>query len=385
MEKIVGVVVEYNPFHNGHKYHLEEARKLGNIVIGIMSGDYVQRGEPAFINKWSRGQVALKEGIDILCELPSYYSTQSAEIFAKSSIGILKNLGVNIIIFGSESSDIKKLNKIIELEKKEYFNSEIKKNLDSGSSYPNAYSLSIKKFLGKEMEISSNDILGIEYLRAIKYYGGKIEVKILKRQAGGYYSQDEENNIMSASGIRKLIFEKKHVENLVTKNSFEILEKERITKISDFYPLVRYAILSKREKLANYQDIENGLENRIYEMALKCENYQEFFDNLITKRYTIGRIQRILMHILLDITKEDTNYLKENIPYIRVLGFSKKGREYLRKIGEKNNVKIITSFKNVQKKLNETEIKFLELNEKASIIYRIINPYKDKKIPLIID
>lgn len=387
MKKAVGIVIEYNPFHNGHKYHLNKAKELGDIVIGVMSGDYVQRGEPAFINKWSRGEIALKEGIDILCELPSYYSTQSAEIFAKSSIGILKNLGVTTIIFGSESSNIEKLKKILELEKNKEFNEEIRRNLDRGISYPNAYSLSIKKFFEEDIEINSNDILGIEYLRAIKYYDEKIEAKTLKRRAGGYYSQKEENNIMSATGIRKLIFENKSIENLVTKNSFEVLEKEKekITKISDFYPLIRYAILSKKEKLADYQDVENGLENRIYEMALKYENHQEFFNNLITKRYTIGRIQRILIHILLDITKADTNYLKENIPYIRILGFSKKGREYLKTIEKNNDVKILTSFKNIKKILNEKEIKFLELNEKASIIYKIINPYEDRKIPIIID
>ncbi|WP_035945502.1 nucleotidyltransferase [Fusobacterium perfoetens] len=387
MKKAVGIVIEYNPFHNGHKYHLDKAKELGDIVIGVMSGDYVQRGEPAFINKWSRGEIALKEGIDILCELPSYYSTQSAEIFAKSSIGILKNLGVTTILFGSESSNIEKLKKILELEKNKEFNEEIRRNLDEGISYPNAYSLSIKKFLEKDIEINSNDILGIEYLRAIKYYDEKIEAQTLKRRAGGYYSQKEENNIMSATGIRKLIFENKSIENLVTKNSFEVLEKEKekITKISDFYPLIRYAILSKKEKLADYQDVENGLENRIYEMALKYENHQEFFNNLITKRYTIGRIQRILIHILLDITKADTNYLKENIPYIRILGFSKKGREYLKTIEKNNDVKILTSFKNIKKILNEKEIKFLELNEKASIIYKIINPYEDRKIPIIID
>lgn len=387
MKKAVGIVIEYNPFHNGHKYHLDKAKELGDIVIGVMSGDYVQRGEPAFINKWSRGEIALKEGIDILCELPSYYSTQSAEIFAKSSIGILKNLGVTTILFGSESSNIEKLKKILELEKNKEFNEEIRRNLDEGISYPNAYSLSIKKFFEEDIEINSNDILGIEYLRAIKYYDEKIEAKTLKRRAGGYYSQKEENNIMSATGIRKLIFENKSIENLVTKNSFEVLEKEKekITKISDFYPLIRYAILSKKEKLADYQDVENGLENRIYEMALKYENHQEFFNNLITKRYTIGRIQRILIHILLDITKADTNYLKENIPYIRILGFSKKGREYLKTIEKNNDVKILTSFKNIKKILNEKEIKFLELNEKASIIYKIINPYEDRKIPIIID
>lgn len=389
MKEAIGIVVEYNPFHNGHKYHLNRAKKLGDVVIAVMSGDYVQRGEPSLINRWERALMALKEGVDIVCELPCFYSSQSAEIFARGSIGILNFMGVDKIIFGSESDKLENLKKIIEISEKKEFQENLKKQLEEGISYPNAYNKILKGFLSEEIELNSNDILGLEYLRAIKYFGNNIEPITLKREGGGYYSEEEKSSILSATGIRKFILEKKDIEKFIPQKSYEILKKEinenKIATLEKFYSLIRYSILEKRDRIFEIQDIEVGFDKRLYEMAIKYENYKEFFENLITKRYTIGRVQRILIHILLGIKKDDTKYLKENIPYIRVMGFSEKGKEYLKdfqKIKE-NDVKIITSFKNIQKKLNSESLKYLELNEKASIIYKMINDYKEIKIPLM--
>ena len=391
MKKAVGIVVEYNPFHNGHKYHLNKAKELGDIVIGVMSGNYVQRGEPSLINRWKRAEIALREGVDIICELPCFYSSQSAEIFARGSIGILNFIGVEKIIFGSESDRLENLRKIIEISEDKNFQENLKKQLEEGISYPNAYNKILKEFLDESIEINSNDILGLEYLRAIKYFGNNIEPVALKREGGGYYSEEEKNRILSATGIRKLILEKKEIEKFVSEKSYEILENEiennKITTLEKFYLLIRYSILEKRDRLFEIQDVEVGFDKRLYEMAIKYDNYKDFFENLITKRYTIGRVQRILIHILLDITKNDTKYLKNNIPYIRVMGFSKKGKEYLKEFQKvkENNIEIITSFKNIQKKLSPESLRFLELNEKASIIYKIINNYEERKIPLMVE
>ena len=213
----------------------------------------------------------------------------------------------------------------------------------------------------------------------------------LKREGGGYYSEEEKNRILSATGIRKLILEKKEIEKFVPEKSYEILENEiennKITTLEKFYSLIRYSILEKRDRLFEIQDVEVGFEKRLYEMAIKYDNYKEFFENLMTKRYTIGRVQRILIHILLNIKKDDTRYLKDNIPYIRVMGFSEKGKEYLKEFQKikENNIEIITSFKNIQKKLSPESLRFLELNEKASIIYKIINNYEERKIPLMVE
>ncbi|MDP0493162.1 MAG: nucleotidyltransferase [Fusobacterium sp. JB021] len=385
----IGIVVEYNPFHNGHKLHLSEAKKHGDVVIGVMSGDFVQRGEPAIINKWERTKMALLEGVDIVVELPVFYSTQSAEIFARGSIKILKELKVEKIIFGSESDNLDKLKEVIKLENNVKFLESLKKNLKSGLSYPTAYNKEIKNFLGKEYEIKSNDILGIEYLRAIKLLKVNIDPKTLKRKGVGYNSLVAKENILSATGIRKLLKNNENVEKFISNKSKEILleneNNKKLADISQYYKLIRYAIISNKETLHEIQDVEIGFENRLYEMALKSENYKIFLENIMTKRYTIGRIQRILIHILLSINKKDSKRLKEKLPYIRILGFSKKGRDYLNIIKKKEikNVNILTSLKNIQKKLSVEELKYLELNEKASLIYRMINKYEDQKIPMM--
>ncbi|WP_300357937.1 nucleotidyltransferase [Fusobacterium sp.] len=386
----VGIIVEYNPFHNGHKYHLEKSKEKGDIVVAVMSGDFVQRGEPAFLNRWERGEIALREGVDILVELPVFYSVQSAEIFARGAVGILNHLGVKKIIFGSESSDIEKLKEIIALEKNEKFIEILQNYLKEGDSYPTAYNRAIEKFVGKELSFKSNDILGIEYLRAIEFWKSEIIPYALKREGVGYYSCDYEKNITSATGIRKM-FEKNEefekIEEFITENSkdivFKAVSEKRVTNISNFYNLIRYAILSQKENLKNIQDIEIGLDNRLYEMALTYENYEEFLNKVITKRFTIGRVQRVLIHILLGITKEITEQAKNKIPYIRVMGFSEKGREYLKKLKDKDDIKVITSLKNIQKILSEEERKFLEINERAGKIYGIVNPYKNRNIPLM--
>lgn len=392
--KSIGIIVEYNPFHNGHKLHLDYARKQGDIVIGVMSGDFVQRGEPALINKWDRAKMALLEGLDIVVELPVFYSTQSAEIFARGSINILKELRSDEIVFGSESDNLDKLQEVIKLESNSNFIGNVKKNLKDGDSYPTAYNKEIKNYLGEEYEIKSNDILGIEYLRTVKTLKLDMKVKTLKREGKGYHSSISTGNILSATGIRKLLKEDKDIENFISKNSKEIILKNKKNKklvdISHFYNLIRYAIISKREVLKDIQDIEVGFENRIYEMALKSSSYEIFMKNLMTKRYTIGRTQRILIHILLSITKEDTIKLKKELPYIRILGFSDKGRTYLNKLKkekkddlENSNIQILTSLKNIKKKLSVEQLRYLELNEESSLIYRMINNYEDRKIPLM--
>lgn len=388
--KSTGIVVEYNPFHNGHKYHLKKAKEQGEVVIAVMSGDFVQRGEPAFLNRWERGETALMEGVDIIAELPIFYSCQSAEIFARGAVGILERLGADKIVFGSESSDIEKLKKIISLEKNEEFLEGLQKNLKNGDSYPTAYNKETIKFLGEEYTVKSNDILGIEYIRALDFWKSTIEPAALKREGAEYHSHKSEGNIASASGIRKM-FENnisfEEIKKFVPEKSGEILfkavEEGRTADISKFYNLIRYAVLAGRETMKDIQDMETGFDNRLYEAALVCENYNDFLNRIITKRFTIGRVQRVLIHVLLGITKEITEDVKKRVPYVRIMGFSQKGREYLKNLEKESDIKIITGFKNIQKILSEKERKLLELNERAGKIYNIINPYKSMNTPMM--
>lgn len=393
--KITGIVVEYNPFHNGHKYHLKNAKEENNVVIAVMSGDFVQRGEPSFINKWDRCRAALAEGADIVAELPVFYSCQSAEIFARGAVGILNILGAEEIVFGSESSDTEKMKKIILLEKSENFSGKLRENLKQGMSYPTAYNREIENFLGKEYIVNSNDILGIEYLRAIDFWKSSIVPKTLKREGAGYHSYETFGDIASASGIRKMFEENKNMEEIqkfIPEKSWKILVKvfkeKRTADISKFYFLIRYAVLSQREAMKDIQDMEEGFHIRLYEAALVCENYKDFLEKIITKRFTIGRVQRILIHVLLGITKEITENTKQKIPYVRIMGFSQKGREYLKNLTKQNKetkieTKIITGLKNIQKILSEEERFYLELNERSGRIYNIVNRYEARNIPVI--
>ncbi|WP_297596968.1 nucleotidyltransferase [uncultured Cetobacterium sp.] len=384
--KGVGVVVEYNPFHNGHKYHYEKAKAEGDVVIAIMSGDFVQRGEPAVVNRWERAEMALRNGVDIVVELPIFYSTQSAEIFSRGAVGILDKLKVKKIVFGSETGDIEKLLERGKLEEKEEFQENLRKELKKGQSYPTAYSKTLE-ILGINNTLNSNDILGVEYIKAIEFWKSSIVPVAIKREKAGYYSEDSVEGISSATGIRKRLEKNEDYKDVVPEATYNLLknayENGSIAKLEDFYPLIRHKILLDREKIFEIQDIEIGYSNKLFEVALKNRYYKEFFQELITKRFTIGRTQRMLIHILLGITKKDTEVVKNRVPYIRVLGFNKNGQEYLKQIKKDEDLIVLTSLKNIKKMMGDEDLKLLELNEVASKIYSMINNYEDKKIPLI--
>lgn len=383
--KATGIIVEYNPFHNGHKYHLEKAKEQGNVVIAVMSGDYVQRGEPAIINRWSRAEMALKNGVDIVIELPVFYSCQSAEIFARGAIGILEILKVESIVFGSEEGNIEKLESILSLEETKEFKEKLLDNLKKGNSYPTSYGKALECLQG-DLKLLSNDILALEYMRAIKRNKSFIKGIPLKREKVGYHEKKSCDNIMSATGIREKITKKEDYKDYIPEASNIILEKEifegNISFLEKYYDLIRYEILNNRDSLNEIQDIEIGYENKLYESAMKYNKFEDFYNSIISKRMTIGRVQRILIHILINLTKQITVDVKNKVPYVRVMGFNKKGQEYLRKF--KEDRRIIIGLKNIQKKLSDDERILLEFNEKASIIYKMKNFYEDKKIPIII-
>ena len=390
-KNVVGLVVEYNPFHNGHLYHIQEIDKLfeDNIKIAVMSGDFVQRGEPSLLNKFEKTKVALSHGIDIVIELPAFYSCQSAEIFARGSVNILDKLSCSHIVFGSESNDLDKLKRIATISLTKEFELSLKGFLAEGFSYPTAFS----KALFDE-KLGSNDILALEYLKAIKVLNSKIIPHSIKREKVGYFG-DEKENFASASYIRKKILslDKDKInlsfaKDLVPKFSFDTLEKNFFYLISleNFYDLIRYEILKNKENLKNIQDMEVGLENRLYESALKNLDFNCFFNEILSKRLTISRLQRILLHILLGLTKDVTNNTKFSIPFVKILGFSKKGQEYLnflKKTDSYKENKILTSNRNLKEFLNEEEKFLFEFNERCSQIYRIKSNYDNLNYPII--
>lgn len=389
--KATGVVVEYNPFHNGHKYHLEMARKHGegDIVIAVMSGDFLQRGEPAIINKWKRTEMVLANGVDIVVELPSYYSAQSAEIFAKGSVEILGALGVTDIVFGSESGDVEKLEEIAKLEEDEIFQEQLKEELTKGSSYPTAFSKALEKVLGKKGYFTPNDILGTEYVRAIKKKNLGVKPIAIKREGTGYHSHDIAGKIASATAIRKMLREgDKDIADVLPGISLDILmeehRKENTAFLREYYPLIRHEIILHRDMLADIQDVEIGFENKLYSAAVKYPVYEDFYEEIMSKRYTNARVQRILIHILIGLTVDITKKAKEKVPYIRILGFNEKGNSYLKKIKKTQEIETFTTLKNVSKKLDKDAKMLLDFNERASKIYGIIKEYEGKTIPIML-
>lgn len=378
-----GIVIEYNPFHNGHKYHLQKSSESNTVIIGVMSGDFVQRGEPSIVDRWTKTQMALENGIDIVVELPSFYSAQSAEIFAKGAIGILKELQCKKIVFGSETGELQKLVNISKYQESEEFRMRLNSFLKEGKSYPVSYNLVMKEMLKTEV-LNSNDILALEYIKAIKYWEAEIVPVAIKRENVGYYDKNIVGNFASATRIRELIKNGnfKTIENLVPKNVFEILKNyKRFPEIEKFYPLIRYEILKNHENLKDIQDMEIGFQNTLYKNAVKFKKYQDFFENISSKRYTKGRVQRVLNHVLLGITKEFTKNIKQNIPYVRILGFNQKGKKYLSKI--KKNPKIITSYKKMSVNFSKETCEAIEFNERCSMIYRLVCDYENFKFPIV--
>lgn len=384
--RAVGVVVEYNPFHNGHKYHLEKAKEVtgADLVIAVMSGDFTQRGEVACIDRFKRTEMALLNGVDLVVELPIFYSSQSAEIFARGAMEILGELGAKWVVFGSESGNIEGIEKIAFLEEGQEFKAHLEAYLKKGLSYPSAYSQALKE-LGITTEVKSNDILGIEYVKSEKKLKKRIKMIPIKRIGAGYHDLHGVGEIASATGIRKMIESKESVEQYLPEETLGVMGKEKIAFLGEYYPLIRYAILRDFNFLKNIQDIEEGLENRLYQCAMENLQFNDFFQKLVTKRYTIGRLQRILIHILTGLTVDITRETKETLPFISVLGFNKKGQEYLKhlKTTEETIVPVLVGQKNIKRYLNSEQHRLFYFNERSSEIYKMVNQYQERKIPII--
>ena len=383
--KATGIVVEYNPFHNGHKYHLQKTKELNpnNIIIAVMSGDFVQRGEPSIIDRWTKTKIALANGVDLVIELPVFYSSQSAEIFAKGAVGILEELKCESMVFGSESGKIDELKRISTLQESEEFKIKLKERLKSGDSYPTAHSSTMKEILG-ESELNSNDILGLEYIKAIRYWKSSIIPMTLKREKVGYHDTNIVGDFASATKIREHLKKNEEISSIVTQESFNTLkEYSNFTYMENFYPFIRYELIKNSNNLSDIQDMEIGFENRLLENAIKSINYDEFFKSISNRRYTTGRVQRVLTHTLLALTTNITEEVKKSIPYVRVLGFNSKGREYLSYLKKFDNSKIITSYKKMNENFSPEVCSLIEFNERSSQIYRLINNYNDYKSPII--
>ena len=352
--KKIGIICEYNPFHNGHLYHIQKIKELfpDSILICVMSGNFVQRGEVSILNKWDKTKLALTYGIDLVVELPYPFSTQSADLFCKGSIQILDALKVDTIVFGSECDDLMYLKKLAFLQTKGIYQELVKAILKEGKNYATATREAFEVF-GCSKELGPNDTLGVGYLREIKKLKSKIEPVLIKR-TNDYHSKEISGSMISATAIRNLLKEKKKVSDYIPYD----ISTYSLHFMEDYFSLLKYRILSETN-LKQYQTVEEGIDHRIKKMILKANSYEELVSLLKTKRYTEHRIQRTLLHILVGFTKSEAKSMKE-ISYIRILGFNEKGKNYLKEIKKDCKYKILSKFEPNQ---------MLDLEQRVSLIY----------------
>ena len=393
MSKILAVISEYNPFHNGHLYHLQKSKKEINpdYSICIMSGNFCQRGDTSIIDKWSKTEAALKCGFDMVIELPVVYSISSAENFAEGALKILEAFDDVTLSFGSECGNLDTLNNIADVlynEPKEY-QTILAHELSKGLSYPKARENALLLYLNDVRKYANvlsnpNNILGIEYLKAIKKFKSKVIPFTIKRIDEGYNSLKIKDRLASATAIRNLVKNNEDVKKLMPTSSYNILSDninhgQIIKDISVFEKEIIYTLRKMSlEEIANLQDVTEGLENSIKQATNNCNNLEDLINSIKSKRYTRSRIQRILLYSILNITKKDILDSYKTKPYIRILGVSNRGKILLSQL---NNPKYpaITSVKKFMDSNNNKILKsMIEKDILASNIYTLGYEYDSK-------
>ncbi|MGM8214365.1 nucleotidyltransferase [Bacillaceae bacterium W0354] len=403
--KTCGLIVEYNPFHNGHFYHFQQSKEKtkADVVVAVMSGTFLQRGEPAIIDKFHRTKAALDSGIDIVLELPFAFSCQYADLFAKGAIMTLAKLGVENVCFGSEQGDITPfLNSYMHFKQYEDdFQINRQKYLKEGLSFPmastKAYEAINVKQSGLDLSLPNN-ILGFSYIKAINDLKVNIQPHTIKRMKSNYHDEEIEQDIASATSIRKqmmeanqLTEEAKHAlpwstaHQLETyKTSFGVWHDWEL-----YFPILQHIVqISSKNELKKIQGVEEGLENRIKHSANKVTSFNEWMNALKTKRYTWTRLQRTFVHILTNTKKEEVEQVKTltEAPYVRILGMSSKGRKYVQQQKKHIDIPLITN-------IQQSKHPILEMEERATdAYYSVIAPSLKKDLrhqemsgPILID
>lgn len=408
---INGIVAEYNPFHNGHKYHLEQSKELtgADYTIVALSGNFVQRGAPALLDKYRRTKMALLNGADLVLEIPSIYACSSAEYFAMAATSLLSKLGVvTHLCFGSEYGDIRPLKKAAKVfvEEPATFSSTLKYFLRQGLTYPNARAEALIQYDQSFAAYSNlfnhpNNILGIEYIKALLSLNSSMEPVSILRSGSAYNDPRPDTGYCSALAIRQSLIEGKSVSDLeeyLPRETADILQRAQINQftilLDDLSSLLYYKLqLEKDQNYSQYMDVTKDLSDRIQNKLPQFTTYSAFCDLLKTKELTYTRISRCLLHILLNITTEDILAGKElgYTPYARVLGFRKTATPLLHTIKENSEIPLITKLADAHKILNAEEMIMLKQDIQISQFYYGITanranlmPGNEYTIPLVI-
>lgn len=386
-----GLIVEYNPFHNGHVYHLEEAKKTtaADCVVAVMSGSFLQRGEPAIIDKFHRTKAALNTGIDVVLELPYVYAVQHSDIFATGAVKTLYEFGVNSVCFGSESGSINSFLSSYHTfkAKSSTFNHTLKYYLDAGNSFPEASTYAYKEIglTDSSMDLSKpNNILGYSYVKAIMENKLPIEPLTIKRKANAFHDENITGTIASATSIRKELMKQHTLTSKIT----DSLPGETVNQLQQYvltashwhdweryFPLLHYRVMTmSKEELATIQGVDEGIENRIKATAKIASSFQNWVEAIKTKRYTWTRIQRMFVHILTNTKKTEIEMISQDssVPYVRVIGLTNNGRNYLNQQKKQMNVPIVSS-------IGRNQHNILSIEEKVSNTYYSILPPKSRQ------
>lgn len=370
MNKVVGIVAEYNPFHNGHLYQINKIREKYKdaTIIVVCSSSFTQRGDTSILNKFDKAKVALNNGVNLVVELPYVYSTQSSDIFASAAIKILNYLKVDTICFGTERDSIGDIKKcaITQLDEPKY-NEIVREELELGVNYPTALNKALKKLI--DIEITEpNDLLALSYVKEIIKNQYNIEIFNIKR-TNDFHDIDSNEMIVSASNIRNKLINNIDIKDKVPNDVYKILKNIKFN--NKYFEFLKYKINSESD-LEKYLDVDEGLSTRIRNSIDKSNSLDELIQNIKTKRYTYNKISRMLNHILCSFTKDERDKTKD-IEYIRILGFDEVGQKHLNSIKDNMDIKILNKF--------DTSYKALEIEKRVSGIYSmIISDIMDKEI-----
>lgn len=371
----VGVVAEFNPFHNGHQYQIDKINEMNPIIkIAVVSGNFVQRGELSILNKFEKAFIAVENGYDLVVELPCYYSIQNAEVFGIFSTKILEKLAVELQVFGVENDDLKTFVKVIELQKTETYSLKLKELQKKGFSYTSSHQKILEE-LGYKNWYKSNNILAISYIKSIIENSMKLKYYPIKRKNVDYNDDKILGNIASASFIREN-YNKQDVNKLIPSNTKEVLESKNIDfeNIEDrIFELFKYMfnVKSKNEIIKVY-DYNDSIYNRI-QKNLVANSSKEFFRKIVSRNISKNRVKRLMLNLLLDIQNEDIDK-EADIEYIRVLAMNNNGRNYIKYLKEKN-ITIFVNWKDIEKNYVSHKIK---IEKNAFLLYELLKKEKEK-------
>lgn len=352
--KAVGIICEYNPFHNGHIYHIEQVKKQfpNHVIVLVMSGPFTQRADASILTKWEKTKIALTYQVDLVIELPFVFATGGADLFAKGAITILNELQVEYLVFGSEENNIQKLSNIALIWFDSKFQENIKQLVSTGINYPTAVSKSIKLFTGLSIS-TPNDLLAVSYIKEIKRINSTI-IPVSIQRTNSYHDTHLNDPISSASGIRAAIQENKDIRLMVPEITLNLLHREIHTEA--YFPYLKYKILSEMNTLIRYHEVTDSLAARIRKSIVVSNSLDELIHLVKSKNETYSKLKRIFLYILCGFTVSEAIFYQEH-PFIRILGFSEQGQCYLKFVKKEISIPIISNYSNDSQHLLDLDLR----------------------------